>query len=239
MANSNRDFTAEVNSFIRDYTDMDIFGIKIHSPYWMNRLKAGKVVIRGFQNGKGSAGEIKSELSNRIKNNPGYIDIIKSREAISKFARREKIGIDCSGFVYRVLEKIISLEIGNSKISDLSELFPGGINRTDSKTLTSTGYAKPITRIKDLKIGDMIRIDGGKHVAVISGIYGKMITYTHSSFLKSAISGVHSSTIKIVNGEKWLDEQFWSEITRTGENFGKKYFNPYKGDGVFRLKIFS
>ena len=54
-----------INTLLLKYTEMDIRGVKIRCPYWMNKMKLGLVVIRGFQNGKGDFVSIQNEI---IKN---------------------------------------------------------------------------------------------------------------------------------------------------------------------------
>lgn len=241
---SNQNIQEEIQKFIREYTHMNIGGLVINCPYWVNRLKNGQVVLRGFGNGKGSAKEIRDELIKRL-NGLSQEDSFKlTSENLRKFAKRERIGIDCSGLVYRVLDKLLHLGYGNTKNRNLDEVFYGGIfskeiNKTNVKRLTSPKYSFEIKNIKEMKLGDMIRLWGGKHAAIIIDNNQKEIIYAHSSWLSAKIQGVHTSSIQIVDPDKPLSEQKWIEETRTGENYGKKYFRFENGDSVFRLKIFS
>lgn len=218
---------------------MNIKAVVMHCPYWINRLKDGKVTLRGFANGKGEANEIREELERRLDYLPPNLKFNLTDEAIRKFARREKIGIDCSGFVYRVIDELLQLGYGDTKYKKLDEIFTGGINKTNVERLTSDEYSRRVSDMRNYKIGDVIRLWGGKHAAIIINNNKKEILYAHSSWLSTKIQGVHTSRIQIIDEGKTLEEQRWMEETRKGENFGQKYFNSEKGDGVFRLKIFN
>lgn len=239
MTNDNEYIYNAISGFIKLYTEMDIHGVIINCPYWMNKLRAGSVAVRGFANGKGSAGEIRNELITRLNSLSPAENFELTPDNLRKFARRERIGIDCSGFVYRVLDELLRLGYGNTGYKKLEQVFDGGINRTNAKRLTSSQFAKRVGNIQDYKLGDMIRLRNGKHIAVITGKSKNKILYAHASWLSTRIKGVHTSEIQILKADGLLTDQRWMEETRTGENFGEKYFHPADGDGVFRLKIFA
>lgn len=228
-----------IYEFIRKYAEMEIDELVINCPYWMNKFKDGKVAIRGFANGKGSAEEIREELIRRLKSLSHESQFELTIENLVKFAKRERIGIDCSGLIYKVLDELLHLGYGNTNYKNLDNIFSGGIDKTNVKRLTSLQYSREIKNIKDFKLGDMIRLWGGKHTAIIILNNQKKILYAHSSSLSTKIQGVHTSIIQIIELTRSLKDQRWLEKARTGENFGKKYFSPEEGDGVFRLKIFS
>lgn len=218
---------------------MEINHLVIHCPYWMNRLKNDKVILRGFANGKGRSDEIKEKLNKRLNNLPVDLKFEFTPETVRKFAKRERIGIDCSGFVYRVLDELLHIGYRNTNYKNLDKVFGGGIDKTNVKRLTSPQYSREIRNIRDFKLGDIIRLWGGKHAVIIIRNNLKELVYAHSSSLSTKIQGVHTAIIQLVKVKRSLKDQKWLEEARTGENFGKKYFNPEKGDGVFRLKIFS
>lgn len=239
MNKFNQNISQKIESFVKQYSEMEINGLIVSCPYWINRLKNGKVTLRGFAKGKGRSSEIREELIKRLSKMPVDLKFELTPETVRKFAKRERIGIDCSGFVYRVLDELLHCGYGDTNFKNLDKVFSGGINKTNVKRLSDLKYSDQIKIIDNFQIGDMIRLWGGKHIAIIIGINKKEILYAHSSWLSTKIQGTHASTILIVDDEKSLDEQVWMEKTRSGENFGKKYFNPDKGDGVFRLKIFT
>jgi len=227
------------NSYLKQYLEMDILGVKINCPYWMNKMAFGRVVLRGFLNGKGDVSRIKNELLKRLNILSPDKQFGLTEENIRKFAKREKIGIDCSGFVYRVLDELIRLNYKKCHIANLAEIFRGGIDKTSARMMTSTDFCTPVEEVVDFQLGDIIRLWEGKHIAIIIDITEKEITYAHSSSLSTKIQGVHTSVIRIIRHNGNLQKQAWEEKTRKEENFGKKHFNPKRGDGVFRLRIFS
>lgn len=235
----NNNIFQSICKFIQDYVEMEVGGVVINCPYWMNKVISGKVTLRGFLNGKGDAESIRKELIRRLNNSPSDSVFPINPENLRKFARRERIGIDCSGFVYRVLDQLLRLGYGNTGYKSLDQVFNGGITKTNAKRLTSIQYCTEITNIKDIKLGDMIRLWNGKHIAIVLKRGGNEILYAHSSSLSTKIQGVHTSIIQIIEVNKSLEDQQWVEETRTGKNFGKKYFHRESGDGVFRLKIFE
>lgn len=219
-----------MKSIIDAYLKINILNRKLNCPYWSNKLKDGKVVVRGFANGKGSAVEISQQLNILIEAQKDKEVIVNNIAEFNKFAKRNRVGIDCSGLVYRILDYIS----GNR----MAEIFTGGINKTNADRLTSMEKALPISKLREAKIGDLIRINNGKHVALITDISPDTITYIHTSSRLTFIKGVHPGEIKIRNLDAGLGQQEWLELTAEGENFGRKYFQENRGDGVFRLKIF-
>lgn len=232
------DVNKNITEFIAQYTKMDVNGTAIYCPYWRNKIKNGEVTLRGFENGKGSANQIQEELKRRLDNLSTDSKFTLTGENLRKFAKREKIGIDCSGFAYRLLEELVRLKYRGCQIGNLSKVYAGGINRTNADTLTKDDYCVRILAINDYKMGDLIRINGGKHVAVIWEKRNDQLVYVHSHD-NTLIQGVHRGLIKIIDPFKPLQFQEWLEKTKTGENFGRKRFDPARGDRVLRLRIFS
>ena len=212
--------------FIDSYLSMNILGHKLSCPYWSNKLKNGKVVLRGFQNGKGDAESIRNELEKLLLKDSQRKNILLDPEKFRKFAKRNRIGIDCSGLVFRILDKIVGL----------SGIFNLGINKTDSKTLTSQVYCRKIQFLGEAKILDMIRINNSRHVALITDVTEDIITYIHSASRLTSKQGVHIGKIKLIDKSKLLENQDFQEKTKNGENFGRKYIHVQQGDGIYRLK---
>lgn len=213
---------------------MFICNTRIHCPYWSNKLRGGLVILRGFQNGKGDAARIQKELEKKVIERNENENSILTTDVIYRIARRNRIGIDCSGFVYRALENLVQ-EIRSDTGFTLSSVYSGGVNRTNAAALTDMQFVKPIDTVCDVREGDMIRMMGGKHVAIVTGVASSEISYTHSS-QKSQIFGVHEAIIEIQDNTRDLGFGNWKEETIKGENFGKKYYEKEKGDGVFRLR---
>ena len=267
----------KINKFIEEFTRMDIHGIIIPCPYWMNKLVDGKVKrtqslrfghkpkqgsgarnpepnaihptglpplwysgswvkIRGLLNGKGDARQIREEMIKRINKLPTNT-IWQDSQFLQKLAKRERIGLDCSGFAFHFLNELVQLKYRNCQLSNLSQIFTGGLNRTNADTLTSLDYCASVPKISGCRLGDLIRMMRGKHVLVVVDIADSTLTYAHSARTTKE-QGVHLGIIKIIDKNGGLEKQEWLEQTRKEENFGKKHFHPERGDGVFRLKIF-
>jgi len=229
----------KIEDFITSYLRMDIFGTVICCPYWMNKIEDGKVIIRGIYNGKGTASQIKRALHNHVASSPDKPHILSDPKMLSNFAKMEHIGIDCSGLAYRVLQELVRLKYPHCTVASLNDVFAQGIRRTNANTLTSAPHAMRIDdKTISYRLGDLIRINSSHHVAVILSSNEERLIYVHSSAV-TAQAGVHKSSISITDANKSLSFQKWEEKTKTGDNFGKKYFHPDKGDGVYRLKIFT
>ena len=237
MSENNDLIHTKILKFIDKYTKMKIGRISVHCPYWMNKIKNGKVVLRGFLNGKGDADEIRQELIKRLKIKHEKINELTSQELL-KFAKRKRIGIDCSGFAYRLLNEIVHFGYKSTIVSDLSEIFKDGINKTNAKTLTSQIYTRKVNRASQIQLGDLIRMMNGRHVAVILWRENSQLTYVHSS-KTTRTQGVHLGFIKIIDKNNSIGKQTWLEKTRRGDNFGLKYLHEDNRDGVYRLKILN
>lgn len=224
--------------FLKSYLEIKLDGKTYNCPYWSNKIRRGKVVIRGFQNGKGESVSIRNELMRLLKDEINHALILGSRKNLFKFAKCHRIGIDCSGLVYQLLNRLVKIGYKNSKIIDLEDVFTGGINKTDVKLLTGQQFTKKINNITRIQLGDLIRINNGRHIALILTKNRNIITYVHSSNLTQE-TGVHLGKIRIINKSQSLTKQDWLEKTKTGDNFGKKYFKENSGDRFYRLKIFN
>ncbi len=220
-----------LNQIVKKYENINLDnGQIVPCPYWMNKLKIGKVFIRGQFNGKGTWQEIQKAMNKALTQEEGLYQKIIPAEKIQKLAKRHRIGIDCSGFIFRVLEYTSP---------SFKQLFPLGINKTNAKILTEKHISRRVLKAKDIIPGDLIRMMGGKHATIILQNDGKTITYAHSSARSTLLKGVHRGRINIVNPQQGLEFQAWEEKASKGENFGKKYFNPQKGDSIRRLPLFA
>lgn len=238
MKISQEQIIISINNFINEYEKMDIKGTLINCPYWMNKIKKGKVVLRGFRDGKGKVDEIKNQLIKSLGAIPENDRLSVTPLYLRKLAKRERIGVDCSGFAYRILDMLVRLHYGKCKLGSLDEIFTEGINKTNVLKLTSLECAVPVGKIADIKPGDLVRMMSGKHVLVILEVTNSYIVYAQSSHITKT-QGAHRGQIRIIDMNKPLDSQQWSEEAGNGLNFGLRYFHPDNGDGVFRLKIFK
>lgn len=219
---------------VNEYIRMDLGKLVVRCPYWMNKLVNGKVTIRGFANGKGTAAEIRSKLIRLINSSGQEI----TPESFHKFSKRYRVGIDCSGFVYRMLNAMIKLPFWKVGFQSLDEIFTLGINKTNACLLTDNRSCVKINDFNIIQPGDLIRMKAGHHIAIIMDTNGPMITYAHSSNL-TEISGVHTGTIRINKPSMDISGQDWSEKIKSGSQSFSTACYPGRGDGIFRLKIFS
>lgn len=187
-------------------------------PYFNNRrtgLRGALPVLVG----KGSPKEIHEEIEFLIKKNkldPQTIDI-------KKLLVDNNIGIDCSGFAYHVLKK-----------TNYSFPYAGGffrrqiakfnpVKNINVKTFAHTSNSTPIP-LRNVQPGDIITMVGNgdasrNHIVIIDQIeyqndIPSVIHYVHSMAWPSDGQyghGFHSGKIEIINIEKPLTDQIWSE----------------------------
>lgn len=231
-------FENKIEQFLAPYLKMEIGNFIIACPYWMNKLSNGKVAVRGIFNGKGTAKQIQRVILARLSKHPERLYHLKTDQSLVKFARSIRIGLDCSGLAYRMLARLVQLNYFDCKVRSLNDVFTDGIRKTNSLRLTSPAYAVSVEKWNQYRLGDLIRINGAHHVAVILSVKNNLLTYVHSSW-STSVTGVHKGIIKLLRPAGNLGDQLWEEKTKHGENFGNKFFHPTKGDNVYRLNIFS
>ncbi len=160
-------------------------------PYYIYNSTSGRNLL---YKGKGSLNDIK-----KFATDNNIVDL--------KTLEKYRIGIDCSGFVYRVLEERYGKNLVKSikPINTLAYLKyliyrENNVNLVSANALTKDLNAtkKDIERIM---VSDLIRFSGGKHVAIVESIeyddsnYPKKILIAHST---SGI-GVERSIVNVVN----------------------------------------
>jgi hypothetical protein len=135
------------------------------------------------------------------------------------------VGIDCSGFVYRVLDEAMQISGAGSLVETLGTT----CEYTALDTLTPAG--QEINRAIDVRAGDTMRYNRGRHSGVIietvTDEWGalKEIWYAHSSFTR----GPHIGWIEVgdpyqpINAEvqNWHDEM-WDHLVNN--NLRDLYF---------------
>lgn len=221
------------------YTHLPIGEKEIRCPYWRNRLPLG---ITGPFSGKGRSEQIIE--ATRLAAKKATVDLYQmSEEEILAFMKRKKIGVDCSGFVFWMLNAL-DKERGGRGIADFIPRFPGTLaeRQASADKLTSKQLSFPVEKINEIQMGDMIRLHGGRHIAIVLRIVrdsGKTreIEYAHSSE-RTTMQGVHSALIRITNLEGGLADQEWEEILPNGGSY-KQMLLSSQGDGLKRLKIWT
>jgi len=223
-----------------EYTHLPIGRKKIVCPYWINKTK---LRIFGPYGGKGTPEQIVLATEAEAKKEGLDLDKMTKREILN-FMRERRIGVDCSGFVFWMLNAFDLEKGGNGIADDIPESEGRFLEaRASVKMLTNEKVSFPIERVSDIRVGDMIRLKRGKHVAIVLSLEKdalgnlKRVVYTHSSDL-TEVSGVHSDVIEIIKKGKELKEQRWLERTKEGDYYNKFNF-PDKNDGGRRLKIWG
>lgn len=223
-----------------DYTHLPLGGKLVRCPYWSNRQR---ILLTGPYKGKGSPGQIVRATLAVAKGH--HLELNKlSTTDIRKFMEHHRIGIDCSGFVYRMAD-VLDKERGGRGVEDSLQGVKGkGVRRVNAFCLTNNENSLIINIVKEVRIGDFIRFNRGKHIAIVLRIKEDReqlpieVTYAHSGRL-SAITGVHTARFLVDDLNSGLNEQKWFEKTRKGYDFMKASFSEKEGDGIRRLKIWA
>ncbi len=221
------------------YTHLKIGGKEIVCPYWMNNLEKG---IYGPIGGKGTPGEIVEATLKEAKAENINLENL-DEEAIILFMKAKKIGVDCSGFVFWMLNSF-DLEKGGNGISDDIPSSQGVLikARANVQMLTDENISVPV-KLAEVKIGDMLRLRRGKHVAIVHKIVSENekvqeIWYAHSSE-RTKVAVVHEAKIVISDQNKEIGDQDWEELTIEGESYRNDAYFGKNGAGLRRLTIWN
>lgn len=208
------------------YTHLPLGGKGIACPYWMNDNKKG---IFGPFGGKGTSSEIVQATHDEAKKFQVNLEELTEQEILN-FMKEKRIGVDCSGFAFWMLNAF-DLERGGNGIGDDIPGSQGNFikARANVKMLTDPNVSESV-ELNQIKVGDMIRVKEGHHVMVVTGVSTdkevQKIEYSHSSFG----NGVHKEEFTIIDPQKSLEKQSWKESF---------LINCLSGDGIKRLKIFG
>lgn len=223
-----------MEEFLNQFFNFKVFEKKVVIPYWMNKLDKE---IYGPYGGKGTTHEILEATIKAAKQEGINLHNLDSKEIYS-FMKKNRIGIDCSGFAYQILDFWDHQKGGDGIENSVIGASGMGIRKTDADALTNNINTLPVADYSQIKTGDLLRLDGGAHVAVIVKYSEDEIVYTHIS-AKTKIEGPHLGKIRIIEKKKGLEEQVWPELAKDGRNYGQRYFCPNLGDGIRRLKIWA
>lgn len=175
-------------------------------------------------------------------------------DQIRAFMIREGIGIDCSGFVVRVLDPWITHRSGRSISSVLSAVSAKlwkrilyrfrPFHNIDVRMLTDLRNCRTVAW-QDMKPGDLIRTRGGKHVLLVSAIERNSnheltsFIYVHSSQAFGSESGVREGTVVITHPHALLEQQEWQEVWDGSRPTQEGWNEERERNGIFRLKVFA
>lgn len=247
-----------ISQRVNEYAHFRIAGKEITIPYVIaeeaitkHHITTHTYTTKRFENygAKGTPTQIRKVLLATAKKY--HFDLGKADpKEITRFMEEKGIGIDCSGFVYYVLDGYLQKE-KKLQLKNILLRYPGilgkierfllqynRVRRISVATFTNELNSVKIEKAKDIQVGDMLRLtpmgSSGKHIAIVIATSPKEITYAMSSD-ETTIQGAHIAKIQITNPEKGLEYQKWLEITVDNQNYGKQVFDPKRGDAVRRL----
>ncbi len=152
----------------------------------------------------------------------------KLQEKIIALAKNENImlGIDCSGFVMRVIDAAtngaaVAYYKKALNFKENIDILSWGVS---ASALTSLEHSKKITSLADVRPGDYIRFDNGGHIGIVYKVEGNTIYYAHSSGSK----GPHIATITVTDaGKNGLNLS--SKTNAVFDDWDKGYSNYIQG----------
>lgn len=234
------------------YTSFQINGVEVPIPYYLSKER-----FRYWESsGKGSPEVIYVETLKKAQQQG--VDLAHASQGeIYKFMQRNRIGVECSGFVYHLLDAYVYAERGTS-LSQYLHRFPGIIGaiekrllsakrerRINVRTLTSDINSREVENLQDIQIGDTIRMSGtvpGDHILIIVGLEHNehdqltRLTYAHSSGKDTIKRGPHTAQILINDPNQPLKQQEWQEKRTNGTTMDTRFREDW-GDQIRRLRI--
>lgn len=233
---------------IDHYTHLNINGKKVIAPYFMNeKKKKGRRVSVG----KGRPEELEKETLRLARKYKFDLQSATPND-IRDFMIEHELGIDCSGFVVWVLNALVKEKLRKSIWNVLSYQtlsLPARLKRLlrpveniSVRVLTNDSNSIRIDDLKDIRVGDMIRIFNGHHILLITEIIydtkgnPKEFTYLNSTMYKDNYYGVRKGHVKIKHIHKYLVEQEWID-GENGINWIYDEVKDFKDDSrIVRLK---
>lgn len=249
-----------IYSQVKKYTTFTIFGKRVSIPYCIVENNPQTVPTHyaitnknQYFAGKGTAEQIYISLLDAAHKAQFNLRAASGAQ-IKSFMITQGIGVDCSGFVYNVINSYL-LKAGLLGLDSQILRFGGlkgkverrilswnRVRRASADTLTNHLNTVAIKKVSELKSGDLIRLSPldwtGKHVLVVVEVTESYIFYAHSS-ANTEQDGPHISWIKILDANEGLEKQEWLELTKSGENYGKRTLLIENGDGARRFKFFK
>lgn len=184
---------------------------RINIPYQPDRRKYGKSHPQEL---------VENTLSLAREQN---FDLKKATVAeIREFMENNLLGIDCSGFVYWMLDYLLK-KIGRGGMKQIG--FPPA-SKTNVNLLTSPEFSVPVEDLVQVRPGDLIKLNNEKdipHIIIVLNQQNGKLTYAHSSSV-TPVTGIHQDTIK--------NNQFPKDLTVFS-------YNILAGDGIKRLKVLT
>lgn len=248
----------KAQDIIDSYEHLDIAGKTINCPYFNNRTTNLRGALRVLV-GKGTPQEIKDEariisLRDRLELN----DL--DEQTIKKLLIDHNIGIDCSAFVYYILDAQLKATQNKSLKNILSFKSKNLLRQliTKFRPVENTNVVVLNENSTEIKLDEVapgnliIALGGGikhdyNHTLIITETThddsGKLhsLGYSHSYFWKSEgkyAKGIRKGIIEIINPEKSILDQKWIEDGKTGEaNETWVYLKGAEKINLTKLKI--
>ncbi|OGZ57228.1 MAG: hypothetical protein A3B96_02135 [Candidatus Spechtbacteria bacterium RIFCSPHIGHO2_02_FULL_43_15b] len=223
----------------------------VRCPYFRNPKSGKERWGLAAYSGKGSPAEIEEELT--------IIEKLEDKDfsAMSEYAIREvmkkrKLGIECSGFIARVMDAW-TRTVYKKPVYHLIKFRGGGLSwvfskmrpytHIDIETLADKRNSREISDIHEIMPGDLLRFSGNvDHAVIVTGVQredsGKInfLNYAQSVLEDAdAREGIKVGGIDFINpGENDLLSQKWSEDPDTGHSINEK-----GSPRIYRLFIFE
>ncbi|MBT4121137.1 MAG: hypothetical protein HOA57_03460 [Candidatus Magasanikbacteria bacterium] len=209
---------------IENYRNLSIGKNKILCPYFNNRRSGVRGALRVLI-GKGSPKDIEEETLLFALREKVDLDNLNSEKS-KKFLVDHNLGIDCSGFIYHILDA----ELGNLKkhlkhpwiknplrklIAKLRIVENTGVSTFNNDVNTAK------VKLSEVKPGDLIIMmnTGLKndlhHILIVHEVSENQIKYSHSFQFTTDGQynhGIKQGEIKIIDSNKNILEQEWREV---------------------------
>jgi hypothetical protein len=237
---------------ISKYKNLKLGSKSVQCPYFINAKR--KKDLRALV-GKGTPEEIVMEAKIWEKLTGQNFEKMSETE-IKTFLTNKGLGIDCSGFVVHVLDSWYQSKHQKHIWSEL-KLVQGGllsniryklrpVENLGANTLTSEVNSIEI-EINEVKPGDVIRSKwkkvGTHHIQLVTKVEYRenetvsQIEYTHATPYYGETSGVRVGQIKILDPQKPLFDQEWTEKDEHGVNFSfEGFMTQFEDNGLRRIK---
>ena len=220
---------------LKDYLSLEIAGKKVAIPYFIE--KRGKKNFFVPFSGKGKPESLKNTVI-FFALKEGVDLALLSQKELEEFLVKHRIGIDCSGFVYNLLDTSLK-KIGHPGIDGfLRGIKKGGrrmkwgfgVRGVDSRSFLSeeNSFFVPL---KEAKPGDIIFLSHKRstynHLMLVLEKKKDTLIYTHVS---SAIG--EKPVVRVAKAKVEKDKILWEERLKNG----KEIEASYRFKGIIRLK---
>jgi hypothetical protein len=209
----------------------------VRCPYFRNPRSGRERWGLAVYSGKGSCREIEQELK-IIEKLEGRDFSTMQKDDIRDIMKKRKLGIECSGFIVRVLDGW-TREFYKKPIYSLIQFNASGLpwlfcklrpyTHIDIPTLVHPKNARSVEEIQDVMPGDLIRFNSTiDHAALVTYVIRdqnhslQKILYAQSVF-ENTNEGVKLGTIEFVSSQNSdLASQVWTETPSTGHTIIEK-----------------